>query len=154
MKANIEMMIESNKKLIYSIATKLYRKNKNYDKEDLIQVGTMSLYKNGGKYDKKRGRVSTFITHCVKNDMIKFIKANSDKSLELFDNNYYVVDYDNEVENIVDTISFKNEFERDIVLARLEGLSNRQIGLRLGVSESKISKALSTIRSRVSKIYA
>ena len=76
MSVNVEQMIEDNKKLVYSIANSIYINNKLFSKEDLIQVGFLALCKSGHKYDETRGQVSTFITHCVRNDMIKFIKSN------------------------------------------------------------------------------
>ena len=87
MNLQVEKMIEDNKRLIYSIANSIYIKNKLFTKDDLIQVGFLALCKSGHKYDETRGKVSTFITHCVRNDMLKFIKSNKLQSDLIYSEN-------------------------------------------------------------------
>lgn len=80
MQIDIEKVINENIALVTSIANKLYRDNTVFSKEDLIQTGLMNLVKALPKYDETRAKLSTFITHCTRNGMIKFIKKNFDKN--------------------------------------------------------------------------
>jgi len=80
MQVDIEKTIDKNMALVTSIANKLYRENSVFSREDLIQTGLVSLVKALPKYDEARAKMSTFITHCARNGMIKFIKKNFDKN--------------------------------------------------------------------------
>lgn len=71
---NIEQIIDDNKALVKDIARKFYFKNSIFSVEDLEQVGYLSLWKNLKKYDPSRAKLSTFMTICVRHDMIKYIR--------------------------------------------------------------------------------
>ena len=78
MENNVNEMIEENINLVRKIANKIYTKNSIYSIDDLIQIGVLNLLTSLPKYDEKRAKLSTFISHCVRNSMIKFIKKNHD----------------------------------------------------------------------------
>jgi RNA polymerase sigma factor (sigma-70 family) len=80
MSVDVNKTIEENAGLVNKMACGLYRNNSVYSLEDLIQVGFMNLITALPKYDETRSKLSTFIGHCVKNSMIKFIKKNHDNS--------------------------------------------------------------------------
>lgn len=152
MNMEVEKLIEDNQRLVISIANFLYRKNRVFSKEDLIQVGFLALCKNGHKYDPARGKVSTFITHCVKNDMIKFIKSNKINNMNLIDYNGF--DCARKHESVildVDDYVTVSEIEKSVVKMKQEGESNKNIASKLKVNPNRISKILSTIRKRVEK---
>ena len=154
MNAQVEKMIEDNKKLVYSIANSIYINNKLFSKEDLIQVGFMALCKSGHKYDETRGQVSTFITHCVRNDMIKFIKSNklqsdliyTENSNLSYNNNSRLscIDYD-------DICCAKTQIEKDIVRMKINRETNKNIASKLNISPNRVSKIISAMRSRMDK---
>jgi len=152
MKVNIEMMIESNKKLIYSIAKSLYVQNKVFSVEDLVQVGFLAICKSANKYDPKRGKLSTFITHCAKNDMLKFIKKNKING-ELIYNESKRLSYDETEEvlrsNVSEYYNLKNTIEEKIVTLKKSGESNRTIGAELNINSNKVSSMLLDIKERL-----
>ena len=140
---NIEKLIDDNKNLVYSIANTFYRKNTVFSLDDLIQVGFLALCKNGYKYDPKRGKISTFITCCVKNDIIKFIKSNT--KIPSYSGLFECTEasYNDQIpENIYDILRPKNNLEIDIIKLKKEGFSNKAVSLKLNISNSKLSKIL------------
>jgi RNA polymerase sigma factor (sigma-70 family) len=154
MNAQVEKMIDDNKKLVYSIANSIYINNKLFSKEDLIQVGFLALCKSGHKYDEARGKVSTFITHCVRNDMIKFIKSNrlqsdliyTENSNLSYNNNSGLSCLDHE-----DICCAKTEVEKDILKMKINGETNKNIAAKLNISPNRVSKIISAMRSRMDK---
>lgn len=154
MDTQVEQMIEDNKKLIYSIANSMYINNKVFSKEDLIQVGFLALCKSGHKYDSERGKVSTFITHCVRNDMIKFIKSNKLQADLLYTENENLSYSNNQQLTCLDHYDIcaaKTEAEKKIVRLKLKGETNKSIAEKLNVSPNKVSKMLSNMKSRTEK---
>ena len=154
MDKKVELMIEKNKKLIYSIANSIYIKNKLFSKEDLIQVGFLSLCKSGHKYDETRGKVSTFITHCVRNDMIKFIKSNKMQSDLLYSENQnlsYNSNNDLSCLDYYDICCAKTDLEKNIINLKMNGETNKNVALALNISPNKVSKLLSLMKSRMDR---
>lgn len=154
MDINVEQMIEDNKKLIYKIANSIYIKNKLFSKDDLIQVGFLALCKSGHKYDETRGQVSTFITHCVRNDMIKFIKSNKLQSDLLYTENQNLSYSNNHNLSCIDYNDIccaKTEIEKKIVKMKIDGETNKRIAETLDISPNRVSKILSSMKTRMEK---
>jgi RNA polymerase sigma factor (sigma-70 family) len=153
MDKTVEKMIEDNKKLVYKIANSIYIKNKLFSKEDLIQVGFLALCKSGHKYDETRGKISTFITHCVRNDILKFIKSQKQQSELLYADNNSFTYHDNEFAytDYYDLVNAKTELEKQIVDLKINGNTNKSISTQLKISPNKVSKILTTLKSRMDK---
>lgn len=154
MDINVEQMIEDNKKLVYKIANSIYIKNKLFSKDDLIQVGFLALCKSGHKYDETRGKVSTFITHCVRNDMIKFIKSNKLQSDLLYTENQnlsYSNNHNLSCLDYNDICCAKTDIEKEIVEMKINGETNKKISETLDISPNRVSKILSSMKIRMEK---
>lgn len=154
MDVNVEKMIEDNKKLVYKIANSIYIKNKLFSKEDLIQVGFLALCKSGHKYDETRGKVSTFITHCVRNDMIKFIKSNKLQSDLLYTENQnlsYSNNHNLSCLDYNDICCAKTDIEKKIINMKINGETNKKIAENLNISPNRVSKILSSMKNRMEK---
>jgi RNA polymerase sigma factor (sigma-70 family) len=153
MDKTVEKMIEDNKKLVYKIANSIYIKNKLFSKEDLIQVGFLALCKSGHKYDETRGKISTFITHCVRNDILKFIKSQKQQSELLYADNNSFTYHGNEFAytDYYDLVNAKTELEKQIVDLKINGNTNKSISTQLKISPNKVSKILTTLKSRMDK---
>lgn len=153
MDSKVEQMIEDNKRLVFKIANSIYRKNKLFSKEDLIQVGFLALCKSGHKYDETRGKVSTFITHCVRNDILKFIKSNKMQGELLYTENKNL-SYENEDLSCLDYNNFfcaKTELERNILKLKINGGTNKSVAEKLGTTPNKVSKLLSIMKNRMDR---
>jgi len=154
MDAQVEKMIEDNKRLVYSIANSMYINNKVFSKEDLIQVGFLALCKNGHKYDPERGKPSTFITHCVRNDMIKFIKSNKLQGDLLYTENENLSYSNNQQLACIDHYDIcgaKTITEKKIVNMKINGETNKSISEKLSISPNKVSKIISSMKSRTER---
>jgi RNA polymerase sigma factor (sigma-70 family) len=151
MDIQVEQMIEDNKKLVYKIANSIYMKNKLFSRDDLIQVGFLALCKSGHKYDPTRGKVSTFITHCVRNDILKYIKSNKLQGdlIHLDNNSLKYRNRDIDYLECNDMVGAKNDLEQKIIELKMSGETNKSIAAQLNVSPNKISKILSTIKNRI-----
>tara|TARA_R100000152_G_C6760759_1_gene184831 strand:- start:448 stop:924 length:477 start_codon:yes stop_codon:yes gene_type:complete len=154
MDIKVEKMIEDNQKLVYKIANSMYIKNKLFSKEDLIQEGLLSLCRSGHKYDETRGKVSTFITHCVRNDMIKFIKKNKLQPDLLYSENTklsYNLDKDFDCLDYYDLCGARTDTEKNVVEMKLKGYTNKKISKELNVSANKVSKIIKAMKERMEK---
>lgn len=152
---NVESMISDNEKLVYSIANTLYKENQYYSQEDLAQVGFLALCKNGNKYDRKRGKISTFIHHCVRNDMLKYIKSHIKfKAQPLTDDESYEVNFDYSQEDLSALVKTKTPLEEKIVRAKADGMTHKEISDDLKISQNQVSKILRTVKTRMEKMYA
>jgi len=154
MNTQVEKMIEDNKRLVYKIANSMYIENKLFTREDLIQVGFLALCKSGHKYDENRGKISTFITHCVRNDIIKFIKSNKLQN-DLIYNQNLNLSYDSESElkciDYYDLCCAQTDIEKEIVEMKIKGHTNKKIGEKLKMSPTKVSKTITAMKSRMDK---
>lgn len=154
MNTQVEKMIEDNKRLVYKIANSMYIENKLFTREDLIQVGFLALCKSGHKYDENRGKISTFITHCVRNDIIKFIKSNKLQN-DLIYNQNLNLSYDSESElkciDYYDLCCAQTDIEKEIVEMKIKGHTNKKIGEKLNISPTKVSKTITAMKSRMDR---
>ena len=162
---NIEETIEKNMGLVKKMASRLYVKNTIYNIDDLVQVGLLNLLTSLPKYNPERARLSTFISHCVKNSMVKFIKKNYDSNkvnTDAFEsipncksmffegnivhgNNLFYYD-DQSIEEY-----FKDNDSdiKQIIKLKMNGKSQRQIKEETGISENKIKQTLNKIKEEL-----
>lgn len=150
---NIEQVIEQNQSLIYGIAHQLYRNNPIFSVEDLAQIGFLAICKNGNKYDKKRAKLSTFLTHCARNDMVKFIKSNKNEATYLYDNTKelsYNQHNDVNFEHPQEYLNLKNDTEKQVIFMKRDGETNASISRKLSISEAKVATILQRVYRRLS----
>ena len=63
--------------LVVEIANKLYKPTRLYDFEDLLQIGLQSAFRLEQYFDASKSKKSTFLTFCIRRDMIKFIQKHN-----------------------------------------------------------------------------
>jgi DNA-directed RNA polymerase specialized sigma subunit len=125
------------------------------------------------KYDPERAKLSTFISHCVKNSMIKFIKKNYDANklnacnietipYKEFDetqsrfNNFFEGDivygsklYYLEDQDIDDYLKDHDEVSRKVIKMKMSGRTQEEIKRELQISVSKIKKILNKLEDEL-----
>lgn len=168
---NIEKTIEENTGLVHKMAHKFYRSNSSYCVEDLFQVGLLNLVSSLRSYNSERSKLSTFICHCVKNSMIKFIKKNYEDhkinqarfdSLPLsgygdqrrkstFFNSSYISgnSYYNQDLSIDEYIEDSDDTSRLAIELRSKGASQKEISLTTGISTDKVKRVLEKIENMI-----
>jgi len=162
------ILVERNLRLVAHIAKKY--QNVDEDMEDLISIGTIGLIKAIDSFDAGKGKLSTYASRCIDNELLMLLRAKKKTSREV--SLYEPIGTDREGNEIslldvieqdqVDVIDrmevedklhrLKNliterlsDREREIILMRyglLSGqeITQREIGHRLGISRSYVSR--------------
>mgnify|MGYP001098689161 FL=1 len=163
-----EILVEHNLRLVAHIAKKY--QNVDEDMEDLISIGTIGLIKAIDSFDAGKGKLSTYASRCIDNELLMLLRAKKKTSREvsLYDpigtdregNEINLLDIiEQEQVDVIDRMEVEerlgrlsglirerlSERERAIIMLRY-GLSSeheitqREIGLRLGISRSYVSR--------------
>ena len=162
------ILVERNLRLVAHIAKKY--QNVDEDMEDLISIGTIGLIKAIDSFDAGKGKLSTYASRCIDNELLMLLRAKKKTSREV--SLYEPIGTDregNEISlldvieqdqvDVVDRMEVEDKLhrlktliterlsdrEREIILMRYGLLSGqevtqREIGHRLGISRSYVSR--------------
>ena len=164
-----EILIERNLRLVAHIAKKYC--NVDEDMEDLISIGTIGLIKAVSSFDAEKGKLSTYASRCIDNELLMLLrtKKKTAKEISLYDP--IGIDKEGNEINLLDII----EHEQSDILDRMELYENSKklkglfcqvlterekeiIFLRYGlvtgreVTQREIGEMLNISRSYVSRI--
>ncbi len=163
-----EMLIEHNLRLVAHIAKKY--QNVDEEMEDMISIGTIGLIKAIDSFDAGKGKLSTYASRCIDNELLMFLRAKKKTSREV--SLYEPIGTDKEGNEInlldiieQDQIDVIDRMEAEDKLKRLSGLihdklndrereiitlrygltseyevTQREIGRKLGISRSYVSR--------------
>lgn len=163
-----EILVERNLRLVAHIAKKY--QNVDEDMEDLISIGTIGLIKAIDSFDAGKGKLSTYASRCIDNELLMLLRAKKKTSREvsLYEpigtdregNEIHLLDViEQEQVDVIDKMEVEdklsrlgdmlheklNDREQEIIMLRY-GLPNREeatqkeIGRRLGISRSYVSR--------------
>lgn len=163
-----ETLIEHNLRLVAHIAKKY--QNVDEETEDMISIGTIGLIKAIDSFDSGKGKLSTYASRCIDNELLMFLRARKKTSREVSlsepigtdreGNEISLLDIiEQEQVDVVDRLEAENklsrlsglihdrlnEREREIIILRY-GLTSeyevtqREIGRKLGISRSYVSR--------------
>jgi RNA polymerase sporulation-specific sigma factor len=163
-----EILVEHNLRLVAHIAKKY--QNVDEEMEDLISIGTIGLIKAIDSFDAGKGKLSTYASRCIDNELLMLLRAKKKTSREvsLYDpigtdregNEINLLDIiEQEQVDVIDRMEVEDrlrslsglihqrlsEREQAIIMLRY-GLSSereitqREIGRRLGISRSYVSR--------------
>ena len=76
-----EILIERNLRLVAHIAKKY--QNVDEDMEDLISIGTIGLIKAINSFDAGKGKLSTYASRCIDNELLMLLRAKKKTSREV-----------------------------------------------------------------------
>lgn len=162
------ILIERNLRLVAHIAKKY--QNVDEDMEDLISIGTIGLIKAIDSFDAGKGKLSTYASRCIDNELLMLLRAKKKTSREV--SLYEPIGTDREGNEISlldiieqDQVDVVDRMEAEDKLKRLKGLvtdrlsdrereiimmrygllggreiTQREIGRRLGISRSYVSR--------------
>ncbi|MDE6388679.1 MAG: RNA polymerase sporulation sigma factor SigK [Lachnospiraceae bacterium] len=163
-----EILIEHNLRLVAHIAKKY--QNVDEEMEDMISIGTIGLIKAIDSFDAGKGKLSTYASRCIDNELLMFLRAKKKTSREV--SLYEPIGTDREGNEInlldiieQDQIDVIDRMEAEDKLSRLSGLihdklndrereiitlrygltseyevTQREIGRKLGISRSYVSR--------------
>ena len=162
------ILVERNLRLVAHIAKKY--QNVDEDMEDLISIGTIGLIKAIDSFDAGKGKLSTYASRCIDNELLMLLRAKKKTSREV--SLYEPIGTDregNEISlldvieqdqvDVIDRMEVEDKLhrlkglitdrlsdrEQEIILMRyglLSGqeITQREIGHRFGISRSYVSR--------------
>lgn len=163
-----EILIERNLRLVAHIAKKY--QNVDEDMEDLISTGTIGLIKAIDSFDAGKGKLSTYASRCIDNELLMLLRAKKKTSREVSLYDPIGTDREGNEINLLDIIEQEQpdvieQMEVEERLKKLSGLlserldtrekeilmmryglwgnrevTQREIGNRLGISRSYVSR--------------
>ena len=163
-----EILVEHNLRLVAHIAKKY--QNVDEDMEDLISIGTIGLIKAIDSFDAGKGKLSTYASRCIDNELLMLLRAKKKTSREvsLYDpigtdregNEINLLDIiEQEQVDVIDRMEVEDrlrrlsgliherlsEREKAIIMLRYglfseREITQREIGHRLGISRSYVSR--------------
>lgn len=162
------ILVEHNLRLVAHIAKKY--QNVDEDMEDLISIGTIGLIKAIDSFDAGKGKLSTYASRCIDNELLMLLRAKKKTSREvsLYDpigtdregNEINLLDIiEQEQMDVIDRMEVEDrlrrlsgliherlsEREKAIIMLRYglfseREITQREIGRRLGISRSYVSR--------------
>lgn len=163
------ILIERNLRLVAHIAKKY--QNVDEDMEDLISIGTIGLIKAISSFDAVRGKLSTYASRCIDNELLMLLRSRkkSAREVSLYDpigtdkegNEINLLDIiEQEQPDVVEKLDLNentkklqclikevlNDREREIIFLRYGLLNGRE------VTQREIGELLHISRSYVSRI--
>lgn len=162
------ILVERNLRLVAHIARKY--QNVDEDMEDLISIGTIGLIKAIDSFDAGKGKLSTYASRCIDNELLMLLRAKKKTSREISlyepigtdreGNEINLLDViEQEQTDVVDRMEVEDRLKRlkGLIGERLSGrereiitlryglcggreITQREIGHRLGISRSYVSR--------------
>ncbi len=162
-----EILIERNLRLVAHIAKKY--QNVDEEMEDLISIGTIGLIKAVSSFDSSKGKLSTYASRCIDNELLMLLrsKKKTSKEVSLYEpigtdkegNEINLLDIiESEQIDVIDRMELSvnlrklgqilqnlEEREKEIIFLRYglitgKEVTQREIGERLGISRSYVSR--------------
>lgn len=162
-----EILIERNLRLVAHIAKKY--QNVDEEMEDLISIGTIGLIKAVSSFDSSKGKLSTYASRCIDNELLMLLRSKKKTSKEVSLYEPIGTDKEGNEINLLDIIESEQidvidrmelavnlkklerilqnleEREKEIIFLRYglatgKEVTQREIGERLGISRSYVSR--------------
>ena len=162
-----EILIERNLRLVAHIAKKY--QNVDEEMEDLISIGTIALIKAVSSFDSSKGKLSTYASRCIDNELLMLLRSKKKTSKEVSLYEPIGTDKEGNEINLLDIIESEQvdvigrmefavnlkklgkilqnleEREKEIIFLRYglatgKEVTQREIGEKLGISRSYVSR--------------
>lgn len=169
----LESLIKRYKKAVISVARRYYLSGG--EKDDLVQEGTIGLFKAITTFDKDRSDFKNYAFTCIKSSIISSVRrSTSNKNKPL--NNYLSIsaDDDNDKNPVVkgeipdpaeelinaeaaaefykDVKSVLSEYEYVVLEKYLQGFSYQAIAKELGTTAKSVDNAFQRTRKKIAKL--
>ena len=163
-----EILIERNLRLVAHIAKKY--QNVDEEMEDLISIGTIGLIKAVSSFDSGKGKLSTYASRCIDNELLMLLrsKKKTSKEVSLYEpigtdkegNEINLLDIiESEQIDVIDRMELAGNLKRlGRIMQNLEEREKEIIFLRYGlvtgkeITQREIGEMLGLSRSYVSRI--
>lgn len=164
-----EILIERNLRLVAHIAKKY--QNAGEDMEDLISIGTIGLIKAISSFDAGKGKLSTYASRCIDNELLMLLRSKKKCSREvsLYEpigtdkegNEINLLDIiEHEQEDVTEQLEFRENTKKlaklldEVLTDRERSIIYMRYGLLTGkeITQREIGEAMNISRSYVSRI--
>ena len=146
-----EILIERNLRLVAHIAKKY--QNVDEDMEDLISIGTIGLIKAISSFDAGKGKLSTYASRCIDNELLMLLRSKKKSAREVSLFEPIGTDKEGNEINLLDVV-IDRAYEKGMLSDREREIIYLRYGLLTGrdVTQREIGEALHISRSYVSRI--
>lgn len=174
-----QLLIERNLRLVVFIARRF--ENTGVNLEDLISIGTIGLIKAVGTYRRDKNiKLATYASRCIENEILMYIRKIANQKTEVSLDEPINMDYDGNELLLSDILGTDEDMilrpleedvdlrllrqavkelpdrERQIVQLRFglngyQELTQKEVALKLGISQSYISRLEKRIMQRLKK---
>lgn len=164
-----EILIERNLRLVAHIAKKY--QNAGEDMEDLISIGTIGLIKAISSFDAGKGKLSTYASRCIDNELLMLLRSKKKCSREvsLYEpigtdkegNEINLLDIiEHEQEDVMEQLELRENTKKltslldEVLTERERSIIYMRYGLLTGkeITQREIGEAMNISRSYVSRI--
>ena len=164
-----QSLIEHNLRLVAYIAKRF--ENTGVGIEELISIGTVGLIKAVNTYNSEKNiKIATYASRCIENEILMFIRKNSQRKKEISIDEPLSVDYDGNELLLSDVLGsefdsvfreMEDDEERKIVREAVSCLSQREriiVEMRFGLSgeneltQKEVADALGISQSYISRL--
>ncbi len=164
-----QKLIEHNLRLVVYIAKRF--ENTGVGIEELISIGTVGLIKAVSTYNSEKNiKIATYASRCIENEILMFIRKNSQRKKEISIDEPLSVDYDGNELLLSDILgseadavskAMEDDEERRIVREAVQDLSERErviIEMRFGLSgnseltQKEVADILGISQSYISRL--
>ncbi len=155
-----EERFEQNQKLVYFVINTHFAAIKD-QREDLIQVGMMGLWKACLKYEDNKSRFSTFAIRCIKNEVLMYIRGlrrMNDRAvcqfsqLEEHEKEMLMWQPAFEIEESDIYLSLLTPKERDLFVRIARGQSEEKIAKVYGMTKAGVSARFQKLKRKILKL--
>lgn len=176
-----EILIERNLRLVAHIARKY--QNTDEDMEDLISIGTIGLIKAISSFDAGKGKLSTYASRCIDNELLMLLRSKKKNAREISiyepigtdkeGNEINFLDvYVQEQTDVIEQMELSQnteklrrllskvltEREKEIIFLRYglatgREVTQREIGERLNISRSYVSRIEKRALAKLKKCF-
>lgn len=148
--------LEQHKGILHKVA-RMYMDN-TVDREDLHQEIIIQLWKSYTNFQGE-SQFSTWMYRVAVNTAITFLKKEKKRSLTFGEDDHseisdeeYSSEKDQQLTIFYDAVQELNQIEKALIFYFMEGLSHRETGQHLGISEGNVRVKLNRTKEKLKKI--
>lgn len=164
---DVDALVQDNLSFVHFILKRFYPPE-GYEYDDLYQVGCIGLVKAAKKFDPSRGyKFTTFAGNWIENEVLKLIRSHKavkrtghvfsmDRTTDDEDGSLadLLANFDSVEEEVEAKLLFSELIRQEpvITMLALQGYTQKEIGLKLGMSQANVSRKMQFMKQAASAL--